>query len=91
MMCVCHCIGARVPAVTIKLHVERKETYRPKGGMISMTVADKCVQSYSTNHSISVDTLKLLTLKHSLFIFHDIVLTPFCINWVFCVTGLVKQ
>ena len=42
-VCVCDVTGARVPAVIIKLRVERKETYRPKGGMICMNIADKCV------------------------------------------------
>jgi len=45
MLSVCVCPGARVPAVTIKLHVEKKETYRPKGGLISLTIANKTGQA----------------------------------------------
>lgn len=40
-----HAAGARVPAVIIKTHPVKKEIYRPKGGLISMTVADKTGQA----------------------------------------------
>lgn len=46
MLCdlsVCGFVGARVPSVKIKLHVEKKESYRPKGGLISINIADRCV------------------------------------------------
>lgn len=40
-----HAAGARVPGVTIKLHTEKKEFYRTKGGLLSMTMADKTGQA----------------------------------------------
>lgn len=40
-----HAAGARVPSVKIKLHVEKKESYRPKGGLISINIADRTGQA----------------------------------------------
>ncbi|KAG0592741.1 hypothetical protein KC19_1G277300 [Ceratodon purpureus] len=40
-----HAAGARVSGVTIKLQVEKKESFRPKGGLVSMKTANKTGQA----------------------------------------------